>query len=434
MTHVKNTATGPKTPRWISRAFESFFCLIKRILGLDVRSLARNATLVTISHGISMVRGLVTGYLVARLFPRELYGQYQFILSVVGTVAIFGIPGMGNALSRAIAKGMQGIALPVARIQFLTSLLGSLILIGIIPFLPEERQSLWPLFLLAALLFPVSQTANTLFTGITVGGKRFDVSLRANLVWSALIIAVTLFILTVQPSAILLFAAITSIPALIYLLCSRPFLAPTDPAPSASDVVRYGMQLTVVSLPMTLSWYLDKLIISAMFGLNQLAIFSVALLIPDQIKVWVKELLPISFALQANGADTIERRMRLIHVVGRMTLLFLVGIILYIACAPFLFSILLPDYSEAIFLSQLYSVSLLTMPSALFTQYLEAQGMITELRKSQWISAIVFTMATIALIPIFGLLGAVIARSILRITITCTTLFFLLYKPSSEKR
>jgi O-antigen/teichoic acid export membrane protein len=413
----------------MARLYEHLFRLLGKMLGTNIRFLGKNATLVTISHGVSVLRGLVTGYLVARLFPREMYGQYQFILSIAGAVAVFGLPGMGNALSRAIARGEKGISLPVARIQFLFSLTGSAILLTVIPFLPAERADLWPLFLVAATIFPLSHTAINLFAGITIGNARFDTTLRANLTWSILVIIATLAILFFHPSALLLYATVTILPALAYLLFSRPFLQNTQPPPPVEHIVRYGINLTSVSLPMTLSWYLDKLIISATLGLNQLAIFSVALLIPDQVKVWVKELLPISFAMQAKGEDSWERRKRLIRIVGRSTLFFLIGIIVYILLAPLLFALLFPNYPEAVLLSQIFSVTLLAIPGTLIGQYMEAQGMLAALRRSQWLSSIIFIAATIGLIPIYGLLGAVGARCILRISYVCFTWLFFLRTP-----
>ncbi|GEM_PF-1940296 len=420
-----------RMPRWASRIYESLWRILARLLGTNVRFLARSATLVTISHGVSMLRGLITGYLVARLFPRELYGQYQFILSVVGAIAVCGLPNMGTALSRATARGEKGISLPVARIQFLISLLGSLILLAVIPLLPPERSALWPLFLLAAVIFPISQTANSFFAGLTIGNARFDATLRANLAWSAIVIVATLAILLFHPSAILLYATVTVLPALAYLWYGRKLLPTQEAAASVRHIVRYGISLTVVSLPMTLSWYLDKLLITGLLGLNQLAIFSVALLMPEQVKVWAKELLPVSFALQATGEDNRERRLRLAGIVGRMTLLFAAGIVLYIFLAPFLFAILFPNYPDAVLLSQIFSLTLLAIPSTLIAQYMEAQAMLSALRRSQWLSSVVFVIATLTLIPAYGLLGAVIARGILRCGYMCFTWFFLLRTPLS---
>lgn len=402
----------------------------KRVLGVEVKSFAKNTAIVTTSYGVSVVRGLVTGYLVARLFPREIYGQYQFILSAVGTVAAMGIPGIVNSLSRAVARGEQGVILPVARLQFGISLIVSALLVGSTYFLPDQRQSLWPLFLLAALVFPLSQTASAIFSAATVGNARFDVSLKANIAWSVAMILATLAIIFLHPSAALLYLAATTFPALTYLHFSRPLIKRVKPEPNVRHIVRYGVQLTLLNLPVSLSWYVDKLMISAMLGLNQLAIFSVGILIPEQVKTLAKELLPVSFAVQARGDDTWQRRKRLIGAVGRGTLIFAIGITVYIFLAPWIFLLFFPNYPEAIILSQVAAAMLITQPSALLTQYIEAQAMLNALRWTQWISAAVFVISLVTLIPAYGLMGAVVARGLLRLsTAICAALYLIFFKP-----
>ena len=415
--------------RFVKPVSDPFLALLKRVFGIDVSFFAKNAFIVTVSYGISIARGFVAGYLVARLFPREMYGQYQFILSSVGMIGVFGLPGVINSLGRAVARGEKGVIVPVARFQFLIALITSAGIVSMTFFLPENRQELWPLFLLAAALFPVSQVASTIFTGITVGKSRFDVSLRANLTWSTLMVIAALGILFGYPSTALLYAAAVGLPAITYLAYSIRFLGRVTPEPSVRHIIRYGVQLTLVSLPLSLSWYVDKLMISGMMGLNQLAVFSVGILIPEQFKSLAKELLPVSFAVQARGDDSLARRRRLLFATGRATLIFSVGIAAYIVLCPWIFALLFPNYPEAVFLSQLSALTLITFPGALLTQYLEAQAMLPELRKTQWISAGVFIVSLLTLIPAFGLAGAVLARGVLRLSTTVCGVYFLSRKP-----
>lgn len=406
--------------------------VLSRMLGVEVRSLAKNATIVTVSYGISVVRGFVTGYLVARLFPRELYGQYQFILSSVGAVSVIGLPGIINALNRAVARGEKGVIIPTARIQFAIASITSVLLLCSIPFLPAERQSLWPLFLLTALLFPVQQTASSVYTAVTVGKVQFDLALKANIIWSSIAVTSVLGIIFLEPSAVLLYTAMTAIPTLTYLWFSRNQIEHTKPEPKVGHIIKYGAQLTLISLPISLSWYIDKLMISALFGLNQLAVFTVGILIPEQAKTFAKELLPVSFALQARGEDTVKRRRRLIGAVARATLIFSVGVAAYIVAAPWIYGFFFPNYPEAVFLTQLAAAMLVVQPSSLLTQYLEAQAMLPELRRTQWISAGVFIVSLVTLIPNFGLPGAVVARGMLRLSYAVCSLWVLLRMPEEK--
>jgi O-antigen/teichoic acid export membrane protein len=403
--------------------------LAHRLLGTDIRFFAKNAVFVSTGYATAVLRGIVTGYLVARLFPRELYGQYQFILSAVGAVGAFGLPGITNALSRAVARGEREAILPVARVQFLAAIVGSILLLAAIPFLPAERQALWPLFLLAALLFPVSQAAGTIFASITVGMERFSYALKANVISNAAIVLAALLILLIYPSPALLIAVTMAFPALVSLNFSRPLVLRPSPAVSVKPILRYGLQLTLANLPISLSWYVDKLMISALFGLNQLAVFSVAILLPEQSKVLAKELLPVLFAVQSRGADSPERRRRLLFVTLRATLLFFTGIIGYILLAPWIFALLFPNYPEAVWLTRIAALTLVTLPSGILTQYLEAQAMIRALQWTRWISTAVFLISLLTLIPTYGLIGAILARGLLRLSYAACSIIFMLRAP-----
>ncbi len=423
----------PNIRRSVTGLILKGFDFLNKLLGVDVRFFAKNATIVTVSYAVSIVRGVITGYLVARLFPRELYGQYQFILSMVGTVGVMSLPGVIVSLSRAVARGEKGVTLPVARIQCDIAIVASCVLVGIIPFLPPDRQGLWPLFLLAAILFPVSQTASSIFSAVTVGKSRFDIGLKANIAWSAGTALCVSLILYIHPSSALLYVTMTALPALSYLWFGRKVLEDGKRTAEIGPIVRYGIQLTLASLPVSLSWYVDKLLISAIFGLNQLAVFSIGILLPEQVKTFAKELLPVSFAAQAQGEDSNKRRRRLISAVGRATLIFSLGVVAYIVAAPWIYGFFFPNYPEAVFLTQLAAATLITQPAALLTQYLEAQAMLKELRYTQWISAGVFLLSLVTLIPLYGLPGAVLSRGILRLSYAACSLWCLLREPGAQK-
>lgn len=54
--------------------------VVGRRLKIDVRYFAKTSTILTLHYALSVLSGLVTGYLVARLLPPEDYGGYRFSL------------------------------------------------------------------------------------------------------------------------------------------------------------------------------------------------------------------------------------------------------------------------------------------------------------------------------------------------------------------
>ncbi len=387
--------------------------------GIDAHYFAKNSALVLLGHGVSIIRGIIAGYFVARYFEKDTYGEYQFILSVVGMLSLFGLAGMSNAVTRAWARGDAFSERRITLHHLGVCAIGSVLLFAAIPFLHYyNRQELWPLFAAAAFLFPLSPIAMVRFGGFTIGKARFDIALKVSLVWSTLLILATVAILWLHQSALLMFVAATAIPSLVYLYYSRGIHPPAIKSGNdqTESIISYAWRITFATMPLDLVWYLDKLLISQLFGLNQLATFTVALLVPEQVRLFMKQFLPVSFARQAAGDDSWERRKKLIKIVLTGTLVFALGIAIYILLCPIVIPFLFPQYDahELTLLTSVASLALLTMPGTLFSQYLEAQGMLREIRIANWSAAVMFGGLLWILIPFYGLLGAVAARALFR--------------------
>ncbi|MEQ1849583.1 MAG: oligosaccharide flippase family protein [Candidatus Peribacteraceae bacterium] len=398
----------------------------------DAHYYAKNSGFVVVGHVVGFLRGIVTGYLVARLFDQSIYGEYQFMLSIVGMISVLNLSGMPHSVTRAWARGDRFSMRRITLTQFYISAIGSCILFGAIPFLGMYgREELWSLFLVAGILFPLPPIAMVLFGGYTVGLSRFDIALKANFVWSALMMLASLIVVFMHQSSLLMLIVTMSIPSLVYLFFLRRLRPPSDTyeTENTRKVVRYAWQLTFATFPSEIVWYIDKLMISHFFGLNQLALFSVAILIPEQAKIFLKQFFPISFAKQAKGGDTMARRRQLFRVVLLGTLLFAVCIALYILAAPWLMPFLFPGYEakELVLLTSVAAASLITMPSTLLSQYLDAQGLIRHNYRTNWTSAAVFAVLLVWLIPQYGLLGAVLARFGARLTSSVMSWMLLAY-------
>lgn len=403
---------------------------------IDAHYFARNSFWVLLGQVVGFLRGLVTGYLVPRFFDQEVYGEYQFILSAMGIIGVFGLSGLVTPVARAWSRGDSFSLNAVTRKQLLAASVGSFALLAAIPLLGRfGKAELWPLFAVAALLFPLPPVAAVRYGAYTIGKARFDIALRTNAVWSAATIVATAAIIAFHQSALLMLVASVTIPPIAYLWMARRFPDAGDDEKTSAGIVRYGLKLTLASLPADLAWYLDKLLISHFFGLNQLALFSVALIIPEQAKNFTKQFFPVAFAKQAAAVDTPETRRKLSHAVGAGTAVFVVGIAAYVLVAPLAMPLLFPQYDarQLTILTCAAAAMIVANPATLFAQYLEAQGMLRQIRISQWTAAAVFAVALCALIPTMGLLGAIVARGLFRGTYAGLSWWFVHSAPYRER-
>lgn len=400
----------------------AFLTALGKRFGFDAHYFAKNSFYVTLSHILGIVRGLFTGYFVARLFDPDVYGGYRFVLHVMGIVGLVTLHGLAPAIARTVSQedGHNAPLRWTLKIQFSLCLLCAVLLLGCIPFLSIwGRQELWPLFVAASFLMIPRQVADSFYDGIITGSSKFSRDLRLNALQSMLIIVAILPVLLWSRSAVWLLLIVIGIPTLIRLGAVSQFLRHFPSTKKDPAVLKYGFGLSVNTLIITLAFSLDALLISATFGLNQLALFSVAILLPEQVKYWWKSMLPVSFSRQARGEDTPERRAQLTRAVVMITLVSFVGVALYWIAAPLLMTILFPNYpvEQLIPLTRIASLLLLLQPSALFLQYLEARGMLKELRTAQWVSSALFASSLFYLLPTYGLAGALYSRILFRIAL-----------------
>lgn len=104
--------------------------LIKR-LHLDLAYFAKGSFYSLIQQIIGVSCGLTVSYLFGHYVSKQVFGEYNLILSIVSLITFLSLPGIDNALTRSIGQGFDGSfkqAL-VSKIKF--SLLGSVALVGI---------------------------------------------------------------------------------------------------------------------------------------------------------------------------------------------------------------------------------------------------------------------------------------------------------------
>ena len=405
-------------------------------LKFDAHYFAKNSFHVAFGHGINIAKGLITGYLVTRMFPKEMYGEYRLVMQIAGLVGVISLSGLPAAISRAVANDQDKAPLRFTMHCYAVfSLLGTVVLLIMIPLLSFwNREALWPMFLIEALLFVPTSVGTTFFGGIIAGTGAFREALRANYLASILVALSVALMLFLYPSPILLLTFVNAFPTIIYLKALRKMIRKYPSEERNWSIFRSGLHLTFAALPMSLSSYVDSIIIAGLFGAKELATFSVALLIPEQVKQLFKELSPIAFSKQAKGRDTQERRKHIVRIVMWGTGIFVIGITLYVVCIPWFIPWLFPQYDahQVFVLTSAAAITLITIPSNLFVQNLEARGKIHHLQIAQWVASFAFIVALLILAPTYGPLGAIISRGIFRVLLGGISWLFVAWGPIEE--
>ena len=170
----------------------------------------------------------------------------------------------------------------------------------------------------------------------------------------------------------------------------------------------YSLHLSVQGLIGPIATNIDKIIIFHFFGAAQLALYVVAVALPQQVSIVQKGLKMIMLP------NLSQRSLKMIKnsAKQRALILFAAGIFLsfgYILIAPILFKVFFPNYIEGIFISQLYSLSFLFLPKMIYSIGLYAQKMTRGLYISKISTPVIKIILFIILTPTYGLIGAVVS-------------------------
>lgn len=350
--------------------------------------------------------------IVARYLPKEVYGEYKYIIGAVALLSSFSLTGLGTAVFQSVASGYDG----ALREGFWENIRWSaLIFIGA--------------FGMAAYYY--TQGDHTLALGLLIGGSLSPFLTSANLIGQFLnakkdFRGVTIYIGIIQTlissGALIVSIFFTHNPVIltavyflgntlstlwIYFHVSKIYkidASKTDPG-----MMTYGKHLSLMGILSTIANNIDQVLLFHFVGPAELAIYNFATAIPDQTKGPISML---NTMLQAKfvsrNDEEIGKNMR--NKFFWIAFSVFIFVILYIVLAPYFYTLFFPKYMGAIFYSQIYALSLLSFIFTPAASYLVAKKRVRE----QYVSGITISLIQIVAMVIgatgWGLLGLILAR------------------------
>jgi O-antigen/teichoic acid export membrane protein len=336
----------------ISRTRSKIYQLSKKYgqkMGLDLPYFVKNGFWVIVRKFFDVTAGVLLSVVFARLASQEVYGQYQYILSIFGTVSILSIPGLNTSLIKSVAEERDGEYENIVKISFFWSFLGIPILfaIGAYYYLTASH-SLGIALILASIFFPFFYAPNTWYNFLQ-GKKRFDVLAKFGAMQAVLNTIATIIVIFFYRNSLI---AIT----LTYLVSYTFFnvfyyfksLKYIENSARDAESISYGFFLTKLSVISTISANLDKILIGIFLSPVALAIYSVGMLFTSQIQAISKSfLLVVSVKAIRQKILTKEAYLKIFALGALATIIFMFCLKFII---PFLFS---NKYADSIFLSEI---------------------------------------------------------------------------------
>lgn len=391
----------------------------------DMVYLAHGGFWLTAGTVVSGLLSLGTAVAFANLVPKETYGAYQYVLSIVALLGLFGLSGMKTSVAYSSARGADGSLLDAIKAKIKWGLIGGVISICMgIYYTLNHNLMLGYAFLVAGLLIPFWESLG-LYVSYLQGKKRFDLlSLYENGAQATAAIAIILCVLFTSNLPLLIGVYLGSwFVARVYFYLKTVRAVPPNTTHDPKTV-SYGIHLTIMSALGSISSNIDKFLLWHLLGAAPVAIYTFAMAIPLRVTGFTSIINRMAFpkmTLRTFG----ELKLSLIRKMAIMGALAIPMSLLYIFLVPYAFYIFFPQYVEAIPYAQVAAILIVLQPFSLIATSLSAHAQKRSLYIYNTAIPIIRSILFIVLIPIFHLAGAICAVVLIEIIESITLVVLL---------
>ena len=298
---------------------------------IDLAYVIKNELWVYLRLGTSLITGLAVSVVFARLASKEVFGQFNFILAILAIVSIASMPGLNTAILRSTARGNEGNYKQAVNKRFLWSFLGipALLAVGAYYYY-YNAQIIGICLMISSIFFPLVFAPNT-WDSFLAGKKRFDLTARYGMVQSSISAAAIIGILFLNANhLVLIFAIHLIITSLLACLLYWRSLKYIENKVKDDEFIRYGYFLTTTNITGILAQHVDKILIGILLGAPQLAIYTIAIIIPTKIKDMAKMFWsPFHPKISEQDTKIVEVRGKIKKLVLPLALAVLGGSLLY---------------------------------------------------------------------------------------------------------
>ncbi len=397
----------------------------------DMVYLFSNGFWLGLNFFVSSLLGLFVSILFARLLSPNVYGTYQYILSLSVIIGAVTLTGFNAAVTKSVAQGYEYSYIKSIPTQLIWSLLGVLAALGIGSYywLHGAETIGLAVFVVGGLL-PISNTYNT-YTAFLNGKKLFKALAITSILQALLqsvVIAICLFLGgSLMQLVVTYFCSIATTNILFHFITLRLY-----PVNDKIDegMVTYGKHLSLMNVLNQIAVRADDIIVFTLLGAPELAVYYFAKIIPEKMKSFFR--IVSTLALPKLASNIFRDEHSGLYIKTGVFLAAIAGsIVLYVAAAPLIFKLLFANYASSIIYSQIIVLSVLISAAGLPVNSLIARGKYKELYAFNTALPMLQIVITFLSISTAGLWGAVLSKIVNNLLYLVTALFF--YKISLRK-
>lgn len=361
-----------------------------------------------ISSGFAFILSISLAYFV----PKEVYGTYQYLLSLSAIFTAFSLTGINSAITQSVARGYEGSLVDTIKPQLKWGLLSSLAAFTTAGYYFYHSSTILGLSLIVIGIFlPIINTTNT-YTAFYIGRKDF----KKNFIYSnffnfiyTIVLTITV-ILTKNPLLIILSYFITNSIIntflFIYTIKTSKINDRID-----SDTIPYAKHLSLMSVISVVANKIDGIMVFQFLGPTSLALYTFAKIVPEKIGGAFKSVASIAFP-KFSTKEKHEINSNLLYRTALFAIVTLIASGIYILIAPILFNTFFPKYIESIPYSQVFSLSLIGAAASLPNYALMSQKLKRELYIISTVNPILQLIILTIMLYFWGIWGLIYSKII----------------------
>lgn len=370
--------------------------------------------------------------ILSRFLDRNIFGEIRYIAAVLAILSLFSLPGANSVILRDTSLIGRKRVIEILKNQFKWSLIATsgALFFSLFYFI-RENASLGYGFLIGGIFAPLAnqyQMPGHIFAGL----RRFrSKAFIDGMIMFAITLGATLGTLLTHsvPGTLFFYFSAQSIATSVLLLYSIKSV-PKENAGNDSvalDMTHSG-QLTIFQAPFTLLPALEKVLVFLFLGPSFLAVFTIAVLPIEHMRAAFRNLLQFLVLPNfGNGGKTPASLKKWIVIASILTV---GGIIILLAFIKIILPIFFPQYLEVVPLSLVLVLALIPVPIQILILDLIASRKIRDLLLYAGSLTIVNVVTFLIFIPLFGLMGAVVAKVVTEFV--TATLLGVFYKNSNK--
>lgn len=400
--------------RWI---FENLVVTLEKIFKVDARYFLKGGFWLSATQGITAALGIITTALLAHHLTENDFGVYRFLIGISIIASAFSLTGIGQAVLQATAKKYYGFYRETLYINLLSNS-GVFVtaIIAAIYYLLNSNPTLALGCIGIAALHPFINTIQFV-PSFLFGAGRFRDSALAQMIQSLITSVFIISAIFLTTHVIIIFFTylagnlIAKIATNIYYKYNNISITPIE---IRKKYVSYAKHISIQNIITTLSSKLDVIVIFTQLSAADLAIYSIATVVPERAKGFLKNLSGLLLPKYVRRDDSKSLKK---SIQKRSILLFFLlsaASILYIVTAPYLYQVIFPKYPEAVLYSQLAALSFPFLILLVPYTFLKSRMDSTSLYRLTIAGALIESALIVTLTLVSGLMGTILAKILYR--------------------